>query len=86
MMGWHQQQLESRAETDSSHLQVQASNMLHICACAAVNARDHGLVNIGEDTEASSATFLSCSVSMCLKSNAQLGLKTSESESANHHL
>lgn len=32
------------------------------------------------------STFLSCSGLMCLKSNAQLGLQSSESESTNHHL
>lgn len=47
------------AETDSSHLQVQASNMLDICACTAVNAHERVLVNVGEDAEASSAKHIS---------------------------
>lgn len=44
-------------ETDSSHLQVQASNLLHICACTVVKAHERGLM--GEDAEASSAKHIS---------------------------
>lgn len=51
--------IQAVAETDSSHLQVQASNTLHICACTAVNAHKRGLVNMGEDAEASSAKHIS---------------------------
>lgn len=64
--GWSYDGLASTAagiqavvETDSSHLQVQASNILHICACTAVNAHERGLVNLGEDAEASSAKHIS---------------------------
>lgn len=51
--------IQAVAETDSSHLQVQALNTLHICACTAVNAHERGLVNMGEDAEASSPKHIS---------------------------
>lgn len=51
--------IQAMVETDSSHLQVQASNILHIRACTAVNAHERVLVDMGEDAEASSAKHIS---------------------------